>query len=486
MAVDTAVSALGADLKNDPFGIASARQKSTEQATKYEAASTEEERLRKAQAEETKPYLTSAKGLLEQQKAMKTPELGALPEYKPTKIDPEQAKEAFQTMMAFSMIGGALTKQPMLAAMNNMTAALKGNMEGDKQRVDKEIKDFERNYKLAEGKRKTQLEDYNLAFSKNKNDLQAQMSEIELVAKKYGDEIATQLAKKGDAKGLMTHFDTLARSGQQAKATADRMSLLYSKEAGKKEEKEEQKKGIEEAALAIANYSQSPPSLRDKDRYTIMRKVHEINPEYRETDYKTKDIAFRNWTNPNGAGFKQITAFGTLTSHLDTLSKLADAMGNDDLPAVNSLVNSVRTATGDPSVTNFDTAKNAVGTEFVKAIAGTAATGREREEAQQLFGAAKSPAQLKGAIGVAQSLVGGRLQVIEEQYETGTGRKDFANLLPRNARALFSGYVNEPQSAVSATVDKTDLRAKAKARIDAGADANAVKAKYKELTGEDY
>jgi len=226
MAVDTAVSALGADLKSDPFGIKEARQKSSEQTTKYEAAGTEEERIRKLQAEETKPFISKATDLLEKQKAMKTPELGALPEYKPTKIDPEEAKQAFQTLMTFSLIGGALTKQPMMAAMNNMTAALKGHMEGDKQRVDKEIKDFERNYKLAEGKRKAQLEEYNLAFSKNKNDLQAQMTEIELVAKKYGDEIGAQLAKKGDAKELMKHFDTLARTGQQAKATADRIATM--------------------------------------------------------------------------------------------------------------------------------------------------------------------------------------------------------------------------------------------------------------------
>ena len=189
-----------------------------------------------------------------------------------------------------------------------------------------------------------------------------------------------------------------------------------------------------------------------------MAKVLQINPNYQESDYKNREVALRNWTNPNGSGFKQLSAFGQLPLHLQTLQELGDAMQNNDIKLLNKVVNTVQTQLGHPEATNFETVKTAVGTEFTKAIAGTAATGREREEAQNLFSAAKSPDQLKGAIEQAKTLVGGRLSVLKQQYEAGTGRKDFEKLLPEGAQETFKKYVPTSQRKQPSESDRKFAR----------------------------
>jgi hypothetical protein len=68
--------------------------------------------------------------------------------------------------MVFAMLGGALTRQPMLAAMSNMTAAMKGYMAGNAQVVKQSLDEFDRNFKVAAAKRTGQIEERKAAHEK--------------------------------------------------------------------------------------------------------------------------------------------------------------------------------------------------------------------------------------------------------------------------------------------------------------------------------
>jgi hypothetical protein len=198
-----------------------------------------------------------------------------------------------------------------------------------------------------------------------------------------------------------------------------------------------QKEIFEDTAKAIANYGEKPPALRDPQRNALLSRARQLNPNYNEAGYGDRDIAYRNWTNPNGYGAKQIAAFTTVAGHLDTLGKLADALNNKDTPAINSALNWFQTATGDANVTNFNAAKQAVAAETIKAITGTAGALRDREEAQAIFSAAQSPTQIKGAINTVKELINSRLETSAAIYETGTGRKNFDDLLPPVVKQTF-------------------------------------------------
>ena len=191
---------------------------------------------------------------------------------------------------------------------------------------------------------------------------------------------------------------------------------------------------IEDAAQAIAKFSQSPPGLRDKNRNKILARVREINPEYNEATYKDRDSAYRQYASPYGAGGKQIIAFNTVADHLNSIEELSKALENKDTQSVNRISNYLKTEFGVPNVTNFNAAKQFVSGEVVKAITGTAGALKDREEAQRVLDAAQSPKQLQEAIDTTRKLIAGRTKALQREYEQGTGRTDFDHWLTPSLR----------------------------------------------------
>jgi hypothetical protein len=132
---------------------------------------------------------------------------------------------------------------------------------------------------------------------------------------------------------------------------------------------------------------------------------------------------------------QQVTAFNTAIDHLSTMTKLSDALQNNDLKAFNLLGNTVARQTGQPAPTNFDAAKQIVTAEIIKAVVASGGGVKERQEAENNFAAASSPEQLKGVINTYKQLLGGQLNSLNLQYENSTGRKDFDKKLTPDAKA---------------------------------------------------
>lgn len=142
------------------------------------------------------------------------------------------------------------------------------------------------------------------------------------------------------------------------------------------------------------------------------------------------------------------------TAHLDTLQSLTDALNNGDTKALNSLKNTIQTQFGATAQPNFDTAKQIVGDEVVKAVLGSGAGSQgDREQLQKNFSSASSPAQLQGVIATAKTLMKGQVDGLRQQYETSTGRHDFdKKLTPAAQKALATlspSVAVAPVSAIS-------------------------------------
>jgi hypothetical protein len=150
---------------------------------------------------------------------------------------------------------------------------------------------------------------------------------------------------------------------------------------------------------------------------------------------------------------QQVTAFNTAIDHLSTMTKLSDALQNNDLKAFNSLGNTVARQTGQPAPTNFDAAKQIVTAEIIKAVVASGGGVKERQEAENNFAAASSPEQLKGVINTYKQLLGGQLNSLNLQYENSTGRKDFDKKLTPDAKAELNKLrgVEAPAATAAAT-----------------------------------
>ena len=223
----TLPQSIGADLPALPFSntgsvqdlrtkMSEAERQASEASTKATQAGEREATLRKEKSAEYAPVMEKMGKRIEEEQGKTVAPLEALPELQQTQISPEQTKEAFTTFLTFAMLGGALTRQPMLAAMNSMTAAMKGWQEGDTARTKAELESFDRNFKIAQAKRSGQIEERKAAYEKYKGDIQGLELAEKQIALKYEDQIAAELARKGDFNALSKHYDSLAKNYETA------------------------------------------------------------------------------------------------------------------------------------------------------------------------------------------------------------------------------------------------------------------------------
>jgi len=354
---------------------------------------------------------------------------------------------AVTNILGFAIGRGAKgSAQAALSAQNGM---LEGYQKGQMDVYKKQKDVFDENQKALskaiEGL-KYELTQAEKTASINK---ELAMSQVQQAISKHG---ADTLGKYIDQFGLPKGVEYVKSLERMDKENQDR--IFKQKEYADKiaHEKEMERQGrerlsqeerkitsdtsqyIEDAAQAIAKFSQSPPGLRDKNRNKILARVREINPEYNEATYKDRDLAYRQYANPSGAGGKQIIAFNTVADHLNSIEELSKALENGDTQSVNRISNYLETQFGVPNVTNFNAAKQFVSGEVVKAITGTAGALKDREEAQRVLDAAQSPEQLQEAIDTTRKLIAGRTKALQREYEQGTGRTDFDHWLTPSLR----------------------------------------------------
>ena len=184
--------------------------------------------------------------------------------------------------------------------------------------------------------------------------------------------------------------------------------------------------------------------------------VKKINPDYNAQDYQASQKGLNAFT--SGQQGNAVRSFNTAISHLGTLSNLADALNNGNTPAINKIANAYATQTGGVAPVNFDSAKQIVGDEIVKAIVGAGGGVSDREKAQETVNKANSPAQLKAVIDTYKELMNGQLGGLRRQYEQATKRKDFDRFLSDEAKKVAATPVQTPAAAPSQSDIDAELR----------------------------
>lgn len=156
----------------------------------------------------------------------------------------------------------------------------------------------------------------------------------------------------------------------------------------------------------------------------------------------------------SGPQGNSIRSLNVATDHLQTLSTLGEALKNSNYPLFNELAQRWSQMTGSAVPTNFDTAKQIIGTEVIKAI-GVAGAGTkdEREAMSSRFARASSPEQLQGAINeTIKPLLIGQLRGLRHQFMQATGLDSagFDDLLMPSTRSWMGSGSPEPGRATPA------------------------------------
>lgn len=178
-------------------------------------------------------------------------------------------------------------------------------------------------------------------------------------------------------------------------------------------------------AMAVQRYLEQNPNASAED-------LAQFNSHLRAQAKASSDFA-------TGSQGKTINSLNVGVQHLDTLQQAADALNNGNIQAFNRIGQDIKAQFGSPAPTNFDTTKQIVAGEIVKAITGAGGGVADREHAQAIINRANSPAQLAGSIAQVKKLFAGQLQGLRAQYHATTGLNDFEDRLLPATRAELEG-----------------------------------------------
>jgi hypothetical protein len=200
---------------------------------------------------------------------------------------------------------------------------------------------------------------------------------------------------------------------------------------------------VQSLAQSFATYRTAPPTAQSIGRYPKIAEAwalaQQINPQASSADYPAIVQSIKNFD--TGTQGNATRSLDVGIQHLDVLSKAADALGNGNVQALNSMNQTFEEQFGSPVPTNFDVTKQLVGDEIAKAIVGGPTAQADREKAQDILSRVNSPAQLTQAIGQIKDLMGGQLVGLRQQFTSSTGAPASAfdaKLLPTTLQQLNS------------------------------------------------
>ena len=251
--------------------------------------------------------------------------------------------------------------------------------------------------------------------------------------------------KRDQAKGILKAMQQrkidLAKEKGNAGAIAD-IGTVPTTPPGVKNEAALQGLKPGEAAVVkgLAEYRIKLPSgmaLRTPYWQGILQRAALYDSSFDAAQYSVRLSLRRDFTSGNAS--KNVRSLNTAVGHLESLSKAAKELDNADIQLWNTIANKGFTATGDPRVTNFNTAATAVAGELATVFKNTSGTDQEIKSWRDNISSSQSPQQMKESIDTAIELLGGRLAALSNQYETGMGKpKDYRFLSPKSLKILKS------------------------------------------------
>lgn len=405
------------------------------------------------------------------------PKMGALPQAPNTQIPP--AMEAIgHPLTVLSIFASLLTKAPLKTALSAAGSAMENYHKGNVEAAKQSLAQYKEAVDTAFKQHNSEMEDYHTLMEEHGNTIKGKAAVLEAIGAAHGWQEVSRLAKAGQVDQALKivqmnqtnmqrvkHEEFLEKMFDDGKTTEQQTFNQWKKEHPDASAEEAakfrstlQKQGTSPQSVAMQKFIEENP---DADANAIagfvqkmrpprsapamaLQKFMEENPQADADavarfgqDYAARNKAVSAFATGKEGGI--IRSFNTATEHLDTLQKLGDALGNKDMKAFNSVSNAWADHFGGVAPNNFNSAKQIVGDEIVKAIVGAGGGVGDREKAQAVLDAAKTPEQLKGAISTLKELIGGQLKGLEKQYEDTTGRNDFRSRLTGAAKVAVGG-----------------------------------------------
>jgi hypothetical protein len=209
-----------------------------------------------------------------------------------------------------------------------------------------------------------------------------------------------------------------------------------------------QPRGKQILMKSVADYEQSTPEMFRPGREGGNQATVDWNasmkrafPDYDVTKFAGKQGYVKEVYNTKSGVGRNVLALNTVTLHLGAMNELAKDLATADTPfnkvqAINRFVNFVKTSLGNESVTDFNTALNAVAGEMGNVFKSGTTTDPEIDRWGATLSPNMSSEQIRGVIHTGVGLLEKRLKILTEDYQDKMGH------LPRGGSFLHAGTAN--------------------------------------------
>src|SRR5579885_1451082 len=369
------------------------------------------------------------------------------------RIKPEDNLQSFNNPLVVLAIFSALgTRSPATAALNAAASAMQGYHQGHLEAAKQAEQQYRDGLDQVVKQNDEMMQAYRAQLEKHGTSIRDKSAALEAVSSAFQDQHVLSLVKAGNYDAAIRIIETreqmLDRLKEQDILNEFRKQSLEIQRERMENERRKLEEGTTPQAQALAQYKREHPDATAEDVAGFLQKLRQprsaqalamqryIDEHPDATaeditnfaaDYRARGAAVTAFA--TGKQGQIINSFNVATNHLKTLEKLADALENNDVKAFNRVANAWAEQFGGTAPNNFNSAKQIVGSEIVKAIVGSGGGVTDRQEAQSVLDAAKTPEQVKGAIQTIRELMAGQLRGLKKQYEDTTGRHDFDSRL---------------------------------------------------------
>ena len=140
---------------------------------------------------------------------------------KPT-IDTKDFEQFSYALIGLALIGGVASHGDWLGVSSSMNGALKGLLEGNDARAQREYKDYEEKFQAAMTKHKEEVDEYNQVLNSKSLSINSMIKEMEILAAKNGREDLRFEARQRSLDGMRRQVDSLEQAATRAQEYADR------------------------------------------------------------------------------------------------------------------------------------------------------------------------------------------------------------------------------------------------------------------------
>jgi hypothetical protein len=354
----------------------------------YGAGNAKEQDITQRQQAETAPIQSQLADLTQQRTDLmqQGPKQAELPINTAQHMSKEEMQQTGNWLMLAASLMGALTRQPLTAALGNITAAMKGLHEGDQEQYDRSMKEYEANFRKAEGIQKQYDTEYNKLMSNLHTTYADKERELNLLNLKYGKELDRNTKDVAQREKLV---QTTAKMFADQSATMERIKQREEEARQRREERKAQLAqstggGISADAIKMMadRYRlEGPEGLRalsafDKTtrRAVIEQATKDALAAGGDGAGMAKDAAaFKADKAALNAITKDIAAIrpyhDMLEGNAQILKELGAKLSRTDSPWANKTLNYLQThPTSDPDVTEYLAQMRLVQTESARVI----------------------------------------------------------------------------------------------------------------------